>query len=891
MSYKSGKLQFFLFERLATHPEDVFAIKINAWFDGPFSAIFPHNNSSMKKTYVLLACLMLAIASFGQQKLQSPKEFLGYELGDRFTRHHRVVDYFRHVADALPNVDLVQYGETYEHRPLVYAVVTSAENFKNLEQIRLDNLRRAGMADGTASPDKKAIVWLSYNVHGNEANSLEASMWTLYDLANSSNTKTQEWLKNTVVILDPCINPDGRDRYANFYNQYGNFPPNSSGDAKEHREPWPGGRANHYLFDLNRDWAWETQIESKSRLKVYNEWMPHVHVDFHEQGFNNPYYFAPAAEPLHEVITNWQRDFQIMIGKNNAKYFDEQGWLYFTKEVFDLYYPSYGDSYPTFNGAIGMTYEQAGGGFGGLSITTETGDPLTLKDRLTHHYTAGISTVEVTSQNATKVVDEFEKYFKENVANPTSTYKTYVIKGDNNRDKLNHITSWMDTHGIKYGHPLATKPSRGFDYQAQATGNVNVTTEDIVINIYQPKSRFITTVFEPLSKLPDSLTYDITAWNLMYAYDLKAYALTERINPGKTYQPKTAVSSAIPDKTYAYIFNYQSLKDVEFLGALLKKGIRVRSAERSFTVQGKSFSPGTLIVPRGNNLTVKDFDQSVQALAKEFDRTIFTSTTGFVDSGKDFGSGDVNFIKAPRIAVLIGEQTSSLSAGEIWHFFEQTVHYPITHIGTDYFRNIDLKKYDVLIAPEGNYRIFDDGMLDILSTWVSDGGKLILVDNAVRSFTDKKAFGLKQFTTDDEKSAAEKKDKELRQKEMFVHYDELERRQLSSSLSGAIYKVTLDKSHPLAFGLRDTYFSLKTNDLRFGFLDGDWNVGVIKGQAKPVQGFSGKYINKSLDNSLVFGVEEKGRGNVVYLIDNPLFRSFWENGKMLFANAVFMVGQ
>ena len=458
----------------------------------------------MKKIPLFIFLFALSFVGYSQIKLQSPAEFLGYELGDRFTRHHRVVEYFKHVDDAAANVKVLQYGETYEHRPLVYAIVASPENFSNLDQIRQDNLKRAGVLDGAPSGNKVGIVWLSYNVHGNEANSMEASMKTLFELVNPANGKTKEFLKNTVVILDPCINPDGRDRYANFYNQHGNFPPNSNGDAKEHREPWPGGRANHYLFDLNRDWAWETQTESQSRIKVYNEWMPHVHVDFHEQGYNNPYYFAPAVEPYHEVISNWQREFQIMIGKNNAKYFDEQGWLYFTKEVFDLYYPSYGDTYPTYSGAIGMTYEQGGGGFGGLSITTKEGDPLTLKDRLTHHYTAGISTVETTSVNATRVVDEFEKYFKENLNGPTAPYKTYVFKGDNNADKLNQITRWMDTHSIKYGHPAAGKPTRGFEYQSQTTTAFTLSTDDIVVNVYQPKSRFITTLFEPQSKLADS---------------------------------------------------------------------------------------------------------------------------------------------------------------------------------------------------------------------------------------------------------------------------------------------------------------------------------------------------------------------------------------------------
>ncbi len=845
----------------------------------------------MKKLVIAALCFVQVLAASAQQKVLSPKEFLGYELGDRFTRHHKVIEYFKHVADVMPNIELTQYGETYEHRPLMYAVITSAENFKNIEQIRLDNLRRTGLVEGTASSNKKSIVWLGYNVHGNEACSMEAAMWTLYELANTNNPKTQEWLKNTVVIMDPCINPDGRDRYANFYNQYFNLPANSAGDAKEHREPWPGGRANHYLFDLNRDWAWLQQQESQQRLKVYNQWMPHVHVDFHEQGYNNPYYFAPAAEPFHEVISPWQREFQIKIGKNNAKYFDEQGWLYFTKEVFDLYYPSYGDTYPTYSGAIGMTYEQGGSGFGGLSITTREGDPLTLKDRLTHHHTTGLSTIEITSQNSAKVVEEFEKYFRENLNNPTAAFKTYVIKGDNNRDKINQLTSWMDKHAIQYGHPSTGRSAKGFDYQTQTINTFNLTTEDIVINIYQPKSRFITTLFDPLSEIPDSLTYDITAWNLMYANNLKAFALNERINVGKVFQAKLADNSAVAAKPYAYIFNYQSLKDVTFLSALMKKGIKIRSASKAFKINGQSFDAGTLLVTRRNNEGISDFDVLVQSLAKEADRKIFTTTTGFLESGKDIGSSDVRFLKAPKVAVLIGEQTSSLSAGEIWHFFEQQIQYPITQIGTDYFKNVDLKKYDVLVVPEGNYRLFDEGTLESVSAWVSGGGKLIVIANALSAFADKKGFALKPYTKDDEKAAAEKKEKELKEKNVLTHYEDVERQQLSDIISGAIYKVTLDKSHPLAFGLNGSYYTLKTNELRYGFLEDGWNVGVLKGKTKPVQGFSGNLVNKKMENSLVFGVEEKGQGSVIYLIDNPLFRCFWESGKMVFANAVFVVGQ
>jgi hypothetical protein len=833
----------------------------------------------------------ITLCSFAQEKLLTPSQFLGYQLGDRFTRHQRAIDYFTHVASVVPNARIFYYGETYEERPLVYLVITASENFKDLEKIRLDNLRRAGLQNGKPADTKTAIVWLSYNVHGNEASSLEASMMTLYELADADNKKTQEWLKNTVVIIDPCINPDGRDRYANFYNQYGNWPPNPSLDAMEHHEPWPGGRTNHYFFDLNRDWAWATQIESQHRLKVYNEWLPHVHVDFHEQGYNNPYFFAPAAEPMHEVISAWQRDFQLLIGKNNAKYFDERGWLYFTKEVFDLYYPSYGDTYPTYSGAIGMTYEQAGGGMGGLTITTETGDPLTLKDRILHHHTSALSTVEITSQNASRVTDEFEKYFRENNNNPAAVYKAYVIKSSNGPDKLHQISSWMDRHGIKYGHPPSSKASRGYNYQTQTNSPVNVSSEDLVISVYQPKSRFITTIFEPTSRLSDSLTYDITAWNMMYAYNLDAFALTERIEPTRPFRTAAVDNPITGSKPYAYVFKYQSIQDISFLSALLQNDIKVRSARKPFAVNGQTFTPGTLVITKRNNEEITEFDETILALARKFNRKVFTANTGFVEEGKDLGSGGLSVLKKPDIAVLFGKETSPLSSGEIWHLFEQQINFPITQIGSEYFRDTDLNRYDVLILPEGSYEIFDEALLERVASWVSRGGRLILIGSALNSFVDKKGFGLKKYATDAEKLQAEQLQKDLQKSEGFPRYDEVERKQLSQNISGAIYKTRIDNSHPLAFGMKNTYYTLKTHERRFAFLSTGWNVAYFTEAVKPVQGFAGFSANRTLENSLLLGVEEKGKGEIIYFVDNPLFRNFWENGKMIFGNAVFMVRQ
>ncbi len=798
------------------------------------------------------------------------------------------MEYFQHVASVSSRVKFFTYGETYEHRPLVYVVIASPENHARLEQIRLDNLRRAGMAEGTPAT-QVAIVWLSYNVHGNESSSMEAAMQTLYELGNPANTESATWLKNTVVIMDPCINPDGRDRYANFYNQFGNRIPNPNIEAKEHREPWPGGRSNHYWFDLNRDWAWLTQIESQQRIKIYNQWMPHVHVDFHEQGYNNPYYFAPAAEPYHEVISPWQRQFQQIIGRNHAKYFDQQGWLYFTRERFDLYYPSYGDTYPTYNGAIGMTYEQAGGGVAGLTITTREGDPLTLKDRLTHHHVAGLSTVEVTAQHAERVITEFEKYFKENLNNPASPWKTYVIAAANPADKVKRLLQLLDAHQIRYGVAGVTRTTKGFDYSAGLVKAVSVQAEDVVLSIYQPKSRLITTLFEPVSRLADSVTYDITAWNLFYAYGLKGYALNERLEPQRNYRAPAPVQTG-EEKPYAYLFHWQSVNDARFLAALLKEGLRVRSALAPFKVNNNAFAAGTLIVTRRNNEHLTDFDSRIRRLAQEYGRSVFGATTGLVDEGYDFGSPSMVFLKAPRVAMLTGEQTSSLSAGAIWHFFEQELNYPVTQIGTEYFRSVNLQNYDVLIVPDGRYSIFNDETLKAITEWVSAGGKLMVTGNALEALADKNGFALKRYVNEEAKKEAEKKAQQEQQKNALVRYQDAERKEISELISGAIYRVHLDTTHPLAFGLGETYYTLKTNELVYPFLQGGWNTGVLKGRVKPVQGFAGFKINNLLEDRLVFGLQEKGRGSIVYFVDDPLFRNFWENGKMLFCNAVFVAG-
>ncbi|MFY7964769.1 MAG: M14 family metallopeptidase [Chitinophagaceae bacterium] len=813
------------------------------------------------------------------QPVKSPDEFLGYQLGASFTEHYKVVNYLQYLSEKLPTVmKLENYGTTNEGKPLMIAIVSSAENINNLKQIKNNNLNLAGFNNGAEGHvDMPTVVWMSYNVHGNEASSTEVAMKLLYEMASGKNEQLNEWLKHAVVIVDPCLNPDGRDRYVHWYNQTKGSISNENPYAREHSEPWPGGRTNHYNFDLNRDWAWQTQIESKQRVKKYLEWMPQVHVDFHEQGYNEPYYFAPAAEPFHEVITPWQRNFQTQIGKNHSKYFDANGWLYFTKQIFDLFYPSYGDTYPTYNGSVGMTYEQ-GGIRAGLSVKTNAGEVLTLADRALHHFTTSMSTIETASKNAKQLVDEFSKYFSEIIQSKNSTYKTYILTSDD-ENKLKAVTNLLDANGIIYGQ--TNNKGIGYNYATGKEESIVAKKYSIAVSVNQSRSAFVTVLLEPKGKLSDSATYDITAWSLPYVYGVDGYALKERKEIAE--QNDSAQLQRIVFLDYGALIPFNSLNSAKYLAYLLKNNVKVRYATKSFTIDDKNYLPGTLIVLSNGNATV-DWKKIVNDGARKFNIHPVAVHSGFVDKGSDFGSPDVRLISAPKVALLSGEQTSVTDAGESWCFFDNELDYPLSLINAADIGRLDLKKYDVIIMPEGNYKSLNDkANAEKLKDFVKAGGRLVAIQGAVNLLAQNGDFGIKN-------KAEKEDDKADSGYAALKKYGNRERDDLPNNIPGAIYKVELDNTHPLAYGYGNTYYTLKQDANIYEFMKDGWNVGVLKND-NYVTGFTGFKVKNKLKDGTLFGVYEMGNGSVVFLADNPLFRLFWENGKQLFCNAVFMVGQ
>lgn len=833
----------------------------------------------MKKLFLILCILHAGIFFVQAQPIQSPAEFLGYQAGEQFTPHYRVVDYFKYLASASRNVSLKEYGKTYEGRPLLLAVVASEENMARIEEIQKNNLRLAGLINEKASDDQPVIIWLSYNVHGNEAVSTEASMQTIYALL-SADQQSEAWLQNTVIIIDPCLNPDGRERYVNFYNPVRNLIPDALSFSREHVEPWPGGRANHYYFDLNRDWAWQSQIETQQRMLEYNSWLPQVHVDFHEQGINEPYYFAPAAEPYHQDISKWQREFQTIIGMNNARHFDSRGWMFFTRERFDLLYPSYGDTYPIYNGSVGMTYEQGGSGRAGLAVVNAYGDTLTLKDRIEHHFTAGLSTIEVVSKNAAKAVSEFKAYFASAKTNPPGIYKTYVLKGGNT-EKIKSLSSLLQRNGIEFGFGVE-KGSQGYNYFTQKKESFIIEKGDMVISAYQPKSVLLKVLFEPETVVSDSVTYDITAWSLPYAYGLQAYALTATIKPVLAELPPASSETTGFDSPVAYAANWNSVTDVKFLTELLKKNIKVRYSEIPFEVAGKSFNAGSLIITRvGNEQLGGNFTSVLTAISTASGIALQGIPSSFIARGADLGSDKIRLIRKPKILTVAGSSVSSSAFGEIWHFFERQIGYPLTVVTPENLDTINLNEFDVIVLPDGNY---PNAGSDKIQQWIKAGGKLIAMEGAVSQLAIKSGFDIKNVG--DTK-------KEETESDIYADlkvYEERDRQNVRTNIPGAIYKVDLDNTHPLGFGFPNYYFTLKLDDKVYQYLNRGWNVGVLK-QNNYITGFVGTEAKKKLVDGLLFGVQDMGKGSVVYLADDLLFRSFWENGKLLFSNALFMVGQ
>ncbi len=823
----------------------------------------------MKYWVVAVFCVFASFGLTGQ--ILSPAAYFNTEYPLQFVRHDQVLQYLRYVAEQSPQVVYKVYGQTVEGRELAVVIVSSKANIQNLERIRRDHLRRAGLEPGRSRRHGGVpIVMVNCGIHGNETSATESAMEILYRLV----TEPEDVLAQSVILINPSLNPDGFDKFVTWYLSVAHAVEMPIPQSHEHHESWPTSRTNHYLFDLNRDWAWAEQPETVAMLKLYHQWMPHIVMDLHEQHPDAHSFFPPVVTPIHAYVTEGQRRLYTRIGEQIARAFDRHKWLYFTGETFDLFYPGYGDTYPTFNGAVGMTFEQPGHGIAGRSYLMANGDTLRMADRIMRHTTTVLAVLDFVRTHAAEVTTSFEDFFKQSAGRFTKTYIIPRAAADARR--LRRLVRLLDLHHIRYGSVKQSQRLKGFDYFTHSRHGFDLMPGDLVIPAAQAMGTLVSVLFDPAPDLENKETYDITAWALPYAYNLPAYAVDEKIEVQEAF-PEPESPPVTGAGQYAWLVDWNDAA-VRFLAGALQEGISLRYLQDSVEISGRWFAPGTLVITADDNrhLSGDTLARRLERLAGRYQAGLRAVSTGFTTHGPDLGSRRVKLIAPPRIAVFWSPGANRYSYGEIWHFLDVELAYPFVALELNRDNLKKIWDYNTILIPSGRYQKLWKRDLTYLDSWVKRGGNLILFGDACDFFDRLEELKLV-------------KGKELAGEEQDgVRYSYRDRMSPDSLMTvpGGIVRVDLDPTHPLAYGYRPVYYSLRRGVSRVMPLSKGDNVGVVSDPPLVIGHFGAK-VREQLGGKVVVAVRPRSDGRIVYFVDDPLFRGFWKGGELFVANALF----
>ena len=830
--------------------------------------------------------------------IPSPAAFLGYELGEQLSLHADVVAYLKALDAASDRITVQEYGRTYEGRPLYYLVVTSPDNHGRLDEIRQNNLR---LAEGEALSDADAdaliaaqpvIPWLSYNVHGNEASSTEAAMQVAYRLAAGQDDAVTSLLADAVIILDPCINPDGRDRFVYWNRTMQNHLVNTNDDDMEHYEPWPGGRTNHYWFDLNRDWVWLVHPESRGRIAAYQQWLPQVHVDYHEMGSNSNYFTMPGQTPRNLNLPDEYDDWAETFGQANAAAFDQHRINYFTRESFDFFYPGYGSSYPSNMGGIGMLTEQ--GSADGLAIETNDGYVLTLRQGIFDHYTTSLATLRASVENREALLRYYRRFFTQQ-ANKSNT-AAYLLADDGGMGYTYDVVDMLLKHGVRVERASASFAVRDArNYWDGQAGSRTFEAGTFIVSTDQPRHVFVNTIMQRQMAIEDSVMYDMATWSAPLAYNLDATWTTSAPSVQTTTlteAPAPPLGVTNPDAQYAYVIDWRQRNAPKALAMLWEAGYRVRSARKTFGDGTNTFARGSLVVLLGRNFDkLSQAQADVERIAREAGVVIVGMDSGRMAEGIDLASNDSRPVKKPKVALLADRPFSTYTTGQLWYLFDRETGLGVTRIRGDGFSNVTLRDYDVLVIPGGNLSsVIDSTQVGRLQAWVRDGGTLVATEGSALYLT-KKPSGLTGVERASDREEQEDDEAGEPPSSAYTTYAAWRDSTGLRRIPGSAFTGWLDQTHPLAFGLPDRLYSLKfiTDALEpseeletVGYYDRDAANLLASGYAS--QENLGKLAGKAFA-----AVQEMGQGRVVFLVDNTQYRMFWIGPARLMQNAVMLM--
>ena len=847
----------------------------------------------MKRIHTLWILCLLCSFSYAQDyflqgkgpfdpRIPSPEQFLGYPVGAWHTRHDRIVAYMEALAELSERATITYYGKTHEHRPLVMLNVTDPIHHAAMEQLKA---RHLDVVDPVKSvpdfTDLPIFINLGYNVHGNEPSCSEAAMLIAYTLVASRNEQVEKYLENAVIFIDPTINPDGRDRHTQWANTYRASPFVDDPMDVEHNEMWPRGRTNHYWFDLNRDWLLAIHPESRGKLDWYHEWYPNVVTDFHEMGTTSTYFFEPmkpnaSQDPIMPV------ENYTTLNEKFAEYFradlDKIGSLYFTKEVFDGTYPGYGSSYPDLQGGLALLFEQASSR--GHAQETQMGK-LTFPFTIRNQYTSSLATLRAAVENKDMLYDYQQDFFKSAMARSAkSPVKAYVFGDEHDKNRAQAFIDKLLIHRVKV-YDLAQPITRNGKRYSPGSAYMVPTN--------QPQYRMVQTFFETYETYRDSVFYDASAWSLANFYNMPYASVTGSISLGGAITREDNVLKPTPlePSGYAYLIPYEDYNATAALYHLLDGGARVTAAFKPFSLQGRDYGYGTLMVPVSKQDIKAD---SLYSLLKEASTRwkveVIPAATGYASSGIDLGSFSFRAIEKPKALLWIGEGTSSYEAGEVWHLLDTRMNMPMTKAQLRQFDRVDLSKYNTMVMISGSYRGLDSVKRAKISRWVSKGNTLVTIREASKWAIEKKLVKEKLVKKEKEDDNDEKKqDRPVKRLPYVTAPEHIGKKEVG----GAIFEVDLDLTHPLGFGFTRRRLPVYRNSEVW--LEPSTNAYATVAKYTPdphIDGFiTQENLNTFLKPSASLIVSPLGSGRVVMFADNPNFRGSWYGTNRLFLNALF----
>ncbi|MGV6828580.1 MAG: M14 family zinc carboxypeptidase [Flavobacteriales bacterium] len=832
------------------------------------------------KQVLLSLILLLSLSSYSQDfhltlkdylpknstynaTIPTPKSIVGHEIGDWHISHDKLVQYMYAVAQASNRITIENRGTTFEGRPLILLTITSEKNHKNLNEIKKQHLALTeNNTENLNTATMPTVVYKGFSIHGNEPSGSNASLLLAYYLAAAQGPKINNLLKNTIILLDPSLNPDGLQRFAYWANIHKNKNITPDPNDREYNEIWPGGRTNHYWFDMNRDWLPVQLPESKARIATFHQWQPNILTDHHEMGTNATFFFQPGIPSrTHPLTPARNQELTELIAHFHAKAFNKMGSLYYTKENYDDFYYGKGSTFPDINGGIGILFEQASSR--GHAQESDNGI-LTFPYTIKNQFTASLSTLEAAQDLRIDLLNYQRNFYKN--AKAEAPTDAIVFGDEKDASKVHYLAEILKKHHIKFYEIKETFSQNGKTFKKGSS---------YLIPKNQKQSRLIKAMFEKRTTFKDSLFYDVSAWSFQLAFNVD---YIEHVSVSKmgteVMQLKKKKGKLLNPSTYAYLMEWNDYHAPKALYQILKKGLRAKVAMLPFTIENKKYDYGAIMIPIQNQkLSALEITSYLEKVAKESNLTITGVQTGLTE-GIDLGSGKFKTITVPKIALLVGEGITPYDAGEVWHLLDQRYDIPISKLDTQHFNNTDLSSYTDLIIVNSWATTLDKKGVEKLKTWVKNGGTLIGYKNTGKWLSKNKLINL-NFKT--KKDTAQN-----------ISYSQKRNYFGAQVIGGAIFETQLDRSHPICFGYTNSKLPIFRNSTLFLKPDNNsYNNPILYTESPLLSGYISKKNLEQLKNTAAFKTQSLLKGRVIYFTDNTNFRGFWYGTNKLLMNAIY----